>query len=429
MNERIAVTARRRAGRHRLQRVLTLLAVSVALVQLGVAVTQWLHVSPGRERGIDISASYVAAGVWQEGLGDRLYDQHLEAARHGTLNAPGYRTDLPFITPPLTAVAAAPARLLGPGVGLRALSVLEVAALAGALVIAARVAPRPPAWGSTRGVALLLALGALPTLPLLLMGQWDGLCALGLACAYAGWRRDRDLLAGLALALGVGLAKPHLGLGLAAFVVGRRDGRAILGALGGLAGLGIASVLLVGGPACAGFVGALRLSLAHSAPSSTLGVSGFSASWLGSGDAATLLTIGGGLVALAAAGWLGAHSRRPGALEPTLAGATALSLLASPHLLGHDLVLLAPAFVWLALWAASLRSGGGRRLPLPTWVLGLWLLFDLAAVIDLGSAGAAPPGRVVPLVLGAGGLLAFRAAGHQSVAQSGSGNGLAGSVS
>jgi len=195
----MAVGAPEHAGRRRLRRVLTAVATVVALVQVVVAVAVWLQVPAGRERGIDISTSYVAAGVWREGKGDRLYDQQLEARRHAALNVPGFRTDLPFITPPLTAVVAAPATLLGPDRGLRVLSVLAVLALAVSLLIAAGAAPHPRG-GATR-LALLLGIAAVPTIPLFLMGQWDGTCALGLACAYAAWRRERALLAGLALAM------------------------------------------------------------------------------------------------------------------------------------------------------------------------------------------------------------------------------------
>ncbi|MFN2450990.1 MAG: glycosyltransferase 87 family protein [Candidatus Dormibacteria bacterium] len=406
------------SGRWPLRR-LGWLAAAIALVQLAVALLAELRVPAGRERGIDISASYVAAGLWRNGLGDHLYDQRLEAAGHAAINAPGYRTDLPFITPPLTAVVTAPARLLGPDAGLRTLSALAVGALLVAVVVAARAAPGGA--GSWRRLAVVLSVGAVPTLPLLLMGQWDGLCAAGLAGAYAAWRRDRALLAGLALAVGIGLAKPHLGLGLAAFVVGRRDARAALGALAGAGGLVLASLVLVGPRACIGFAGALRLSLAHSPPASTLGGSGFAASWLGDGGATAVLTAALAIAAVLGAGWLGARSRRRRMFEPCLAGATALSLFATPHLLGHDLVVLAPAFVWVAGWAVTKsRSEPIPRMDLPAWLLGAWLLFDLAAFADLGNAAPAPPGRLVPLVLLAAAAWAFRVS-REAAGQSGRG--------
>ena len=411
---------RRPRGRVPVRR-LNWVAGTIALIQLAVALLEEVRVPAGRERGIDISASYVAAGVWRNGLGDRLYDQRLEAAGHAALNAPGYRTDLPFITPPLTAVVAAPARLLGPDAGLRALSAMAVVALVAAVLVALRAAPGGA--GSWRRLAVLLSVGAVPTLPLLLMGQWDGLCALGLAGAYAAWRRDRAVVAGLALALGIGLAKPHLGLGLAAFVVGRRDSRAALGALAGAGVLGIASLVLVGPRACAGFLGALRLSLAHSPPASTLGASGFAASWFGDGAASATLTAILAVAAVLGAGWLGVRSLRPQLFEPCLAGATALSLVATPHLLGHDLVVLAPAFVWVAGWAVTnSRSDASRGAVLPAWLLGAWLLFDLAAFADLGNAAPAPPGRLVPLVLVAAAAWAFRVTGRPAAGQSGRGS-------
>ncbi|HEY2703750.1 MAG TPA: hypothetical protein VGL20_08675, partial [Candidatus Dormibacteraeota bacterium] len=112
------------------------------------------------------------------------------------------------------------------------------------------------------------------------------------------------------------------------------------------------------------------------------------------------------LAALAACWLLGDRARRrPDLLEPALAGATALSLLAAPHLLIHDLVLLAPALVWTVAWASGL-PGTERRL-----VVCGWLLLNLAVLLDWGKGDPGLPGRLVPLVLIAAGVAAARACG------------------
>ena len=89
-----------------------------------------------------------------------------------------------------------------------------------------------------------------------------------------------------------------------------------------------------------------------------------------------LLAVAAGIAAAAVAGWLGtvAH-RRPDLFEPSLCGAVALSLFASPHLLGHDLTLLAPVLVAGLAWLAG-RPGergwpglGHARRARPCWVL------------------------------------------------------------
>jgi hypothetical protein len=86
-------------------------------------------------------------------------------------------------------------------------------------------------------------------------------------------------------------------------------------------------------------------------------------------------------------------------------GAAALSLVAAPHLLMHDLSLLAPALAWTVAWTAGRE---GRRL---TVVATAWLVLNLAALLDLGNASTAPPGRLVPLALVAAGVLAARHCG------------------
>ena len=54
------------------------------------------------------------------------------------------------------------------------------------------------------------------------------------------------------------------------------------------------------------------------------------------------------------AGWLGAITRhRADLFEPSLCAAVALSLFASPHLLGHDLTLLAPVLIGGLAWLAG----------------------------------------------------------------------------
>jgi hypothetical protein len=96
---------------------------------------------------------------------------------------------------------------------------------------------------------------------------------------------------------------------------------------------------------------------------------------------------------------LGRASRRdPGRLEVALAGATALSLLSAPHLLVHDLVVLAPALVWcLARAGHSLRNGAysWRELGL----VGGWMALSYAALADVGNGTVGLPGRMVPWIL------------------------------
>jgi hypothetical protein len=168
-----------------------------------------------------------------------------------------------------------------------------------------------------------------------------------------------------------------------------------------------------------------------------VGIPGLVASWLGTGSLPWTLGVIGSLAALAGCAILGLHSRGAGrALEGSLAGAAALSLAASPHLLSHDIVILAPAFAWCAARAAASDALAWPG-PGSLRVAGGWAILGLAAFIDTGNAAPAPPGRLVPLALVGVGAAALLITGTRSraggaarvaLAQSGSGRGAGGST-
>ncbi len=398
-------------------RRLTVLVCGLAVALLGVYLSMWSHVTALQRADSDYSATWVAAQVWRDGQGSRLYDQGLETARHTALFpagslAPGQRPDLPFITPPTTAVLAAPLAGLDLATAYRVWSLLQLALLAAAVAVAVRAAPWPARAGAPlRAAAGLGALVGLGSLRLLLQGQWDGLSALSLALAYAAWRRGHTGRAGALLMGGALLAKPHLAVGLAVWLLARRDRRGLAGAAAAAAAVAGASLLLAGPAASAAWLQALTMSAGHTGVASLVGLTGLLGSWIpGHGPAheatAQLLAVAPTLAALGACWLLGDRARRrPDLLEPALAGATALSLLAAPHLLIHDLVLLAPALVWTVAWASG-RAGHERSL-----VVHGWLLLNLAVVLDWGRGDPGLPGRLVPLVLIAAGVAAARACG------------------
>jgi hypothetical protein len=234
---------------------------------------------------------------------------------------------------------------------------------------------------------------------LFLEGQWDGLSVLGLACAYAFWRRDRPGPAGFALGFTAAIAKPQLVIGIAAYMIGRRDWRALAGAI-----LGAAVSLVIGlvgaGPRSLGSFLTAIATPSNSPTAQMQGTSGLFGSLLGHAPGVFLLAVAAGIAAAAVAGWLGtvAH-RRPDLFEPSLCAAVTLSLFASPHLLGHDLTLLAPVLIAGLAWLA----GRPREQPWPgpatVGVLGVWALLSFASLGDLSQNTVGFPGRATPWVL------------------------------
>ncbi len=413
------------------------IAAAVSTLLLAYYAISWAQVTPLRERGTDFSASYVAALLLRGGEGAQLYNQHTEHAEHLTLLPAGTVINLPFITPPTSALLALPLTLLDPGTAFRLWSVIELILLALAVWIAIRAGPWPSSARSPRAATALMALAAGGTYAFLILGQIDGVTALGLAAAYLAWRKDRPAAAGFWMALAFAATKPHLAIGLGVWLIARRDWRALAGALAGSAVVAAVSLILVGPGGLDGFISALGFAAGNTPGASTLGIPGLVASWLGGGTVAVVTGLAGSLLALAGCWLLGARSRGvPHALEVSLAGAAALSLVASPHLLPHDLVILAPAFAWCAARAAATEAAPWPGLA-TIRLIGAWAVLGVLTLVDTGNAAPAPPGRLVPLGLLAIGIAAlllpvassrFSPPPRVALAQSGGGRGSGGST-
>jgi glycosyl transferase family 87 len=414
------------------------IAAAVSTLLLAYYAISWAQVTPLRERGTDFSASYVAALVLRDGDGAQLYNQQVEHARHLSLLPAGTVINLPFITPPTSALLALPLTALDPGTAFRVWSVIELLLLALAVWIAIRAGPWPASAGrSPRVATALVALAAGGTYAFLVLGQIDGVTALGLAAAYLAWRKDRPAVAGFWMALGFAATKPHLAIGLGVWLVARRDWHALAGALAGSAVVAAVSLVLVGPAGIGGFISALGFAAGNTPGASTLGIPGLVASWLGGGTVAVVIGIAGSLLALIGCWLLGSRGRGiPGALEVSLAGAAALSLVASPHLLPHDLVILAPAFAWCAARAAAADAAPWPGL-VTIRLLAAWAVLGVLTLVDTGNAAPAPPGRLVPLGLIGIGVAALvlpvarKTAGTRArvaLAQSGGGSGAGGST-
>jgi alpha-1,2-mannosyltransferase len=375
---------------------------AVAAVLLAAYAVLWTSVSSTDIARSDFTSFYVGGTLLREGHGGAMYDQALQASLHASLVAPLPSGNLPFVNPPAAALVFAPITLLPLAAAYHTWQAIQLLLLVAALVIAARYAPWPAALrrGGVAAATVLAALAGTGTLALGLLGQWDGVSALGLAVAYALWRRERRFSGGAVLAGCVLLAKPHLAFGLAALVLAWRDRRVLAGAACAVVALGIVSLATAGPAGIDGFIASVRDDAGRWPLASMLGFTGLTGSWLGDGAAASLIAAAGSVAALAGcvvAGRRLARDRR--ALEPCLALATALSLLASPHLLAQDLVLLGPVVVALTAWAGGRDGALAWPGPCSRAVLGGWTLVAMAAALDLGQAGIGAPGRLVPWAL------------------------------
>jgi hypothetical protein len=389
---------------------LALLLGAAAAVLLAIYARDLAAVSPREIGRSDFTSSYIGATLIRQGQGHRLYDETLQAPLHASLIAPDVEGNLPFVSPVSQAVLALPLTAFDLATAYHGIALAQFLLLVLAVAIAVGAAPWPATTPpGVRVITGLAALAGTGTLSLLLLGQWDAIPALGLAAGYAAWRRGHHATAGLALALGFCLVKPHLAIGLAAFLLARRNLRLLTGAALAVAGVATLSLLVVGFQGTGDFLQASLGSTHRWNLASFIGLTGLTGSWLDTGPANTLAAAGS-VAAVAACAVLGNTWRRDERLfEPALAGATVFSLIASPHLLGHDLAILAPVVVLATAWATARDAGvmwPGRA---TQRVLGFWLLLTLAARLDLGNDTHGPPGRVVPVVLVLAGLAALAA--------------------
>ncbi len=331
-----------------------------------------------------------------------MYDESLQAPLHAALIAPLQRGNLPFVNPPL---AAAVGRAPDAAAADRGVPRLAGGAAAHAGRGGGRRRARGPVAGAaarTRGVRHGRGAGRpgrdrAPSASAC-SRSGTGSPRSGLAGAYALWRRDRGFAGGAVLAATAAIAKPHLAIGPGRAPAGlarppgpRRGGaRACVVVV-------LASLAAVGPAGLAGFAGAVARDAGRWPLASLLGFTGLTGSWLGNGAAAQLLAAAGSVAAVAGCVVLGRRlARDRGALEPCLAAATVLSLLASPHLLSHDMVMLAPVLAWMLAWAAArdgLAAWPGRH---GRAVLAGWVVLSLAIAIDLGADSPARPGDWCP---------------------------------
>jgi hypothetical protein len=376
------------------------MAVAAALLLAYVLI--WVRLPTADIDRSDFTSSYVAGLLLRHQGGAAVYDLATQTALRDQLIAPVTNGEVPFVDGPPAAALVAPITVLNLTAAYRLWTALSVLILALAVIIAVRSAPWRPTthmvWRVAAGMAAMASFG---TWTLLLQGQWSSLTALGLALAYRDWRHGHEARGAVILVLAAGVAKPHLALGLAAFLIGWRQRRVILGAVTGLATLAVASVAVVGTSGVMAFAGLATAQGGAWDLARMLSFIAIPGSIAGNGTASEVIGLCGTAVACGIAWALGDLSRRhPERFLPALIAAAVLSLLGAPHAYAQDLVMLAPVLVW------AIALAGERGLA----VVGIWTVITAAAAVDLIDAGAFPPGPLAAWTLIAVAVIACLAA-------------------
>jgi len=390
------------------RRLLLLLATAGLLVV--VFVVRWIAEKPTEIAQSDFVPLQVAGVILREGHAAQLYDPVLQSRVYAAVVQGSHPGTLFYIHAPIAAVLMVPFTLAGLDAAFRLWGLMQLACLVAAVVIAAQAAHVPRHRGRVGALAAGVGLALPATLAMLLEGQDVGMPALLLACAYAAMRRRSPLLAGALLGLAALAGKPHLFLGVAVWILVWGDRRLIAGAIAGVAGAMLASLVAVGPGGIAGFVSALE-SGRSDFPNAQESVAGLFSAWTGGGRISTGLTV---VVTLAALAAVALAARRGAAgrisLESSLAVAIVLSLLCAPHLYPHDLALLAPVFAWMTVAATGRDRDRGRALPGAALfaLLGVWVVLAVCLSVDGSGTLPAGAGSLAPYALVATALLVAR---------------------
>ncbi len=382
-----------------------LLAVALALAAAGIAVI--LTQSQASRLSSDFTINYSAGTLIRQGHLAAPYDQASLGAMMSRV-APAGAIDprLPFSLPLAAGLPYAALSLLPFEVAFRLGQLLSAALMVIAVVLLQRAAPTLPSprgggtlkrMGAGWGLAIVGLLAAVPTWGAFTEGQPTAWLFLGGAMVMLALRSDS---LPLAAAAGVLLAvKPqYLPAYLIVLFAARRWRSLVAAAAGG------ALVLL---SPLSGGVGGLSAML-HNALSANQAVDvRLNEAWVGlfgpllPGRIATVVAIALYLGVLAVLGLLA--WRRPASIIAFAALAGTMTVLASPHILPHDLLILAvPA--WLAVVLNHQRA-----LPNPFPAL---LALDIAILIDLRGI-AVPLGPLVMTAIVAWSWWQFRQRAEQ----------------
>ena len=359
-----------------IDRIMLALVVALAAAGLIVVLTQ----PPASRLSSDFTINYSAGLLVQQGHLAAPYRQ-AELGEMMRRVAPGGAIDprLPFSLPLAAALPYAGLSLLPIAVAFRVWQLITVVLLVLAVVVLRRAAPTLNVSNAGMGLAMIGLLAAVPTWATLTEGQPTAWVFVGGAMVIYALRSDS-----IALSAGAGFllaVKPQYVPAYLIVLLAARRWRSLAAASAG-AGLMVLSPL-------AGGVDALS-AMARNALSANQAVAvRLNEAWIGligpafPATVATMVAIAlylGVLAVLFVLAW-----RRPASIVGFAGVAGALTVLASPHALPHDLLILA-----VPSWLATVLF---RERAIPNPLPGL-LAVDLALLVDLRSP-ALPLGPIV----------------------------------
>jgi hypothetical protein len=343
---------------------------------------QWWAAYAGDRFHNDFTFYFAAARI---GLGRgwaSIYDLALQQAQLDALGSGIKIAELArYISPPPVAWVAVPLTLLPYPMAYWTWSGLLVAALVLTWYLAS------PGRGRARAIFLVAAIGWLPVIYGLQLGQPGIFVALGVAGCYALLRADRPLWAGIAL--GAIALKPQLAFLVPVALLAARRDRAFLGSVLALGALAGASILALGTGGLTAYLD--RLSFAAGVPVNRE----LTLAYVVDGAARPIQ------VAIAAWALVLAYRMRNRGPEWPFVCALVGGMLATPYVHLDDLLMLG-----LAGWL-SLRAGA------PAWT---WL-YVLAGLLAIEGEPIWGPVPVIAAELGALLLLTVAALSPRSVSR------------
>lgn len=360
-------------------KVTTLLLWGYYGIFLAIAAAMWFQISReslGRFETIawDYVGPYTGAYMVVQGEGQLAYDLDAQARWQAAILYPRRAGAglMPFRNPPTLLPILLPFALLPLRPSFFLWMVFSTAVALGCFFLLQ--AQLRLNW-QERVTLLLAFLSFYPLSMHLWQGQTALLLLLGFALAWAVWKQGRELWAGVALALCT--IKPTLLIVPLLVLLWKGRWRTLAGLAGGAAVLALPTLPLVGLRGWWDFIRMTVSSLGWSDvygnfPGAMHNWRAFALQLLGPGAAATALLAALTLLSLAALAWVWRGPWQPKASRFPLQIAVLIlvTLLTSPHLNSHDLVL------WLL---AGPLIGFARPAPGPRWLLLSLLLLGTAA--------------------------------------------------